>query len=280
MKTILVPTDFSENANQAFFYAMQIAQGVQAEIVVLHTYHVVAAVTDPLLPQAMYDTMADTLSEQAHSQMKLFQESVTPELRIPCRFETHIGMTVDVILHKAYELEADLIVMGTKGNSGMIGHVLGSITSALIQRHTFPVLAVPLQAVWNPWQTVVFGTDYQEIHNPSILQPLKDIVLAFQAKIHVLNANPVPEKMSEEEYIGEEQLEILLHNYNVCFDYSDEADVERALTQCVHDEKASMLVMIAHQRNFWQGLFHRSLTRSMALHTHVPLLILPDVARA
>ncbi|MCU0354556.1 MAG: universal stress protein [Cytophagales bacterium] len=274
MKTILVPTDFSDNARQAFAYAARIAEATQAHLVVLHAYNLIP--TDPLTPQAVYTGLAETIAEQAHQSMAAYQEEVRETVNVPVTFETRLGLVTDVVLREAQAIRADLIVMGTHGASGLFGGALGSITSAVIERHVLPVLAVPPNAVFNGLDTIVFGADYHEFRNSLTLKPLTELAQAFDSKIHILNATPVPEKMGGN-YTGEEQLERLLRNHRVCFDYTDEADVEKALTQCMKDEKGSLLVLVARQRGFWEGLFHRSVTRSMALHSRTPLLILPDL---
>jgi nucleotide-binding universal stress UspA family protein len=274
MKTILVPTDFSENARLALSCAATIAKAAEAELVVLHAYTILSP--DPLYPQGMYDTLAESISQEAHDRLKAYEAEVKPALSVPCRFESKMGLVADVIRREAKSYHADLIVMGTKGASGVLDNLLGSITSAVIESHEFPVLTIPMGTQFNGLRTIVFGTDYREIRNPLTIRPLTDLARAFLSKIHIINATPVPESVGVE-YTGEEQLERLLQDYEVCFDYTDEPDIEKALRDCVRQEKASLLVLIAHRRGFWKGLFHHSVTRSMALHSQVPVLVLPDL---
>ncbi len=273
MKTILVPTDFSYNARQAFLCAAAIAKATGARLVVVHAYNIVSQ--DPMFPQGMYDSLAESIVQNAEHASKAYENEVKSKLEVPCHFEIKMGLAVDVILREARAEQADLIVMGTHGASGVLEKLLGSITSAVIQAHEFPVLTIPADAHLNGINTMVLGTDYREISNPVSLKPMMDMARSFGSRIHVINATPVPESIGEE-YTGEQQLEKLLQDYAVVFDYTDEADVEKALHECVHQEKASLLVLIAHKRNFWQGLFHHSISRSMALHSQIPVLVLPD----
>lgn len=213
--------------------------------------------------------------------MKEFEREAKLYTDVPCWFETRMGLAADVIVRKAQSIRADLIVIGTRttDTNSVVGNILGGITTAVIEQQVCAVMAIPITADVNTFGgTIVFGADYLEIRNPQTLHPLMDIAKAFDASIHILNANPVPENLEADEP-GEEQLERLLDGYKVCFDYSDEADVEHALQHCVAEENASLLVMIARQRGLWQGLFHQSHTRRMALHTQVPLLVLvlPDL---
>ncbi|MDJ1499171.1 universal stress protein [Xanthocytophaga agilis] len=273
MKKILVPTDFSDHAHQALLYAAKIAKVTKAEIVVVHAYHFLSA--DPLFSQSMYETAIDNMAKQAQSIMNEYAKRVADLIEVPCFFETKMGLAADVIIAEFQAKRADIVIMGTRGANGVLGNVLGSVTSAVIEGHTVPVLAVPNSNIGN-FNTIVFGTDYAEIRNPETLRPMIDLAKSYGSHIHILNASFVPGH-EDSDYAGEEQLERLFENLKICFDYTCEEDVEKALLDCMKQDSASLLVMIAHDRGFLKGLFHSSKTRSMALHGHVPLLVLPEL---
>lgn len=273
MKRILVPTDFSDNAHQALLYASTIAKVTKAEISVVHAYHFLPV--DPLFSQSMYESTIDKLAKQGESFMNEYSKRVADLIEVPCSFETKMGLAADVIIDEFHSRHADLVIMGTRGVNGFLGNILGSVTSAVIERHKVPVLAVPTNNTGN-FNTIVFGTDYTEIQNLETLRPMIDLARSFGSNIHILNARFVPGN-EELVYAGEEQLERLFENLKIYFDYTCEEDVEKALLDCMKQDSASLLVMIAHDRGFLNGLFHSSKTRSMALHGHVPLLVLPDL---
>ena len=135
--TILHPTDFSPNAEQAFQVACQIAQSSNAKIVVLHAYMIeaYAAADLPVVPLEMVS--------EADVRRKLRQIRETkPALRIEDQFIE--GTPVETIVSQAQALHADLIVMGTFGRTGFKRLFLGSVADHVLRRAPCPVLVVPM----------------------------------------------------------------------------------------------------------------------------------------
>jgi nucleotide-binding universal stress UspA family protein len=54
----------------------------------------------------------------------------------------------------------------------------------------------------------------------------------------------------------------------------EKGDIITSINTYIDDHHADLLVMAKHNRNFFDRLFHRSLSKKMAFHTHIPLLIL------
>jgi K+-sensing histidine kinase KdpD len=61
---------------------------------------------------------------------------------------------------------------------------------------------------------------------------------------------------------------------NINFVELEKGDVEQSINQYVEDTHTDMLVIAKHNRNFFDRLFHRSLSKKMAFHTRIPLLVL------
>ncbi len=139
-RTILVPTDFSEDAAHAIREARRVLHAVdgKARLVLLHAYHLpvefTALGTVPVTPRLFSDA-----AEQAQRQLE--------ELATPLR---KLGLTVDVVTREGYpptviEEEAraanvDLIAMGTHGRSGIRHFLLGSTAERVVQHAPCPVL--------------------------------------------------------------------------------------------------------------------------------------------
>src|SRR5690606_2251601 len=108
----LVPTDFSEPAKNALRYASVLAKLTQAEIKVLHVFNV--PVVDPYMPGDTLEILMQEVKNGAEAQMKdLLAEF--PGLSGECLH----GFVVDDIAAYADQMNADLIVMGTTGASGI-----------------------------------------------------------------------------------------------------------------------------------------------------------------
>lgn len=133
-KTILHPTDFSENSQHAFELACQLAASSGSKVVVLHAYAPeIAVMTD--MPVHIEHREEATLQLR---QIKSAQPGVVIEHKMVS------GTAVEVIVTTAQSIKADLIVMGTYGRSGFKRLFLGSVADHVLRRAPCPILVVPL----------------------------------------------------------------------------------------------------------------------------------------
>lgn len=141
-KTILVPTDLSEGAEQALDYACELAQMLGATI---HLVNVIGipSLGVPELGLAMTSTVID--------QIMIDNQTALDKLAESKRSKAQIGQTLlktgdakDVINQTATELGADLIVMSTHGRRGLKRALLGSVTETVVRSAPCPVLTVKI----------------------------------------------------------------------------------------------------------------------------------------
>ena len=139
---ILVPTDFSADAEAAFRYALDLAKPFGATVELLHV------VEDPLAA-GMWSAEFYT-AEIAGLNVNLVKDAearlrgIAGDAKAPLRVmsEVRIGPAFATILDTAREDRADLIVMGTKGRTGLAHLLMGSVAERVIRLAPCPVLTV------------------------------------------------------------------------------------------------------------------------------------------
>ena len=148
IETILVPTDFSENAQAAFVKACELASQLKAKIYLLHVRDESAlriAIKEGLLDQASTDEelqkAVEQLTEERFSNMLASTDTSGVEVERAYRR----GDSDSVIPAYARSIKADLIVVGRHG-AGLIGKlrsaVIGSVAESLIGKSPCPVMLV------------------------------------------------------------------------------------------------------------------------------------------
>jgi nucleotide-binding universal stress UspA family protein len=142
-KHILVPTDFSEPADAALGFALDLAEALDASVTVFHAYHVVIPLSVP--PSGggfrMPGHVARELRERAEEAVAgLVQSRARPGLRLSGRAVE--APPAPAIIEEAMRLPADLIVMGTRGLTGLKRIALGSVAKRVIQHAPCPVLTL------------------------------------------------------------------------------------------------------------------------------------------
>ncbi len=139
-KTILVPTDLSEGAEQALDYACTLAEKLGATV---HLINVVGvpALGVPELGLALTSTVVDQIMLDNQAALDKLAASRCPNVTIG-QVLMKTGDATDVINQTAVELGADLIVMSTHGRRGITRALLGSVTETVVRSAPCPVLTV------------------------------------------------------------------------------------------------------------------------------------------
>jgi universal stress protein A len=147
-RTILVPTDFSEEFERAFRMAVQLAKAFGAKVSFMHSLAVpppvpttvAEAVPMPAPPDATPPELRQATQDKLD---RVVQRGLALNIRCAGDVLFSVGQPHHAILESAKAWDADLIVMGTHGRSGLARLVLGSTTEAVIRHSPIPVLVVP-----------------------------------------------------------------------------------------------------------------------------------------
>ena len=138
--TILVPVDFSAHSSKALKLAIGLAKTFSAEIHLLHAYHLPPLIALPemmVLPQSYLDGVRDASARKLE---KSFQ-TVTSE-GVKCQRHLTTQIPSAAIVETAERVGADLIVMGTRGLTGLKHVLLGSVAERTVRSAPCPVMSV------------------------------------------------------------------------------------------------------------------------------------------
>lgn len=143
IRRILCPVDFSDCSRRAIDHAMAIARWYGSKVTALHVHPlppVAAAPTGPIIFEPMLLTV-EMRAQLASELKRLLIAEAAPGVDtdvVLCEGGTAAG-----ILEQAVRIEADLLVMGTHGRSGVDRLLIGSVTERVLRKAAQPVLTVP-----------------------------------------------------------------------------------------------------------------------------------------
>jgi nucleotide-binding universal stress UspA family protein len=140
IERILVPVDFSEDAREAVDHAIEFAQSFGSEIHLLHSYQINPGGLMPYGPSLPVD-FYDGLRAGAGEELAKVRDRVV-EAGLTCEMHLSQDIPSSAIVSAAKELSADLIVMGTRGLSGLKHVLLGSVAERTVRFAPCPVLTV------------------------------------------------------------------------------------------------------------------------------------------
>lgn len=282
MNHLLVPTDFSPTADNALRYAIELAKRMDSDVTIFHAYHFVSGgMGGSVAPtefeqQVMLENEEEVKQSLEELRAKFAKEHYLTDGK-PLRIHTQsvFGLATDAVKEAAASNQYSMIVMGTKGASGLAEVVWGSITAGVIDHVDLPLIAVPHDAQFEGLNSIVYATNF-DANDVDIIDGLRDFAACFDAEIVVVH---VVRKAADGDHAGE-KMDTLQNNYwftpvdKMDFELIRDHSVEHGLMRYVKDHNISMVAVMPQQRGFFGKMFHASVSKALAHHAEKPLLIL------
>ena len=272
MKNILIPTDFSVTSSNAFAFAKELAARSQASMKLVHVHYpevtaVEAAPVDMFAESLNWkkdriqDFAKQTTSETAEEGMPVLTKITT---------DVTIGFPGESIVDLSKQDDVDLIVMGTTGESGVLEKVFGSISSHVARKAHCPVLLVPDGVRFKECQNILFATD-KKAADEILIENIPYLLTCPNANVHFAHVNETEGKEYKVENLSFFNPELTGQFHFVDIESDNVFD---GLNRYAKEQGVDAMVMVTARRPFFEELFHKSMTKQMALNTKMPLLVM------
>ncbi|MGZ4033994.1 MAG: universal stress protein [Bacteroidia bacterium] len=273
MKTIIIPTDFSETADNALNYSIELAKITGAKVVLLHAYHFPVSSDDMSFQE---DVEADFEKTNRQTMEMLRDKALAKDPGVEIEIFLKLGLAGDIIVDVAEEKKADLIVIGIS-ETGVFGEtVFGSNAVETIKDSAIPVLIVPLKAKFKVPTKFLFATDFMELKSDEPLNVLVDFVNYFKAHVYIVNIVKEDEKTPSRKVAAIINVKRILKRVVHSFHFPVNDSVVDGINRFVGESGSEIVAMIPRKHNIFYRLFNLSITKKMVFHTNVPLLALPE----
>jgi nucleotide-binding universal stress UspA family protein len=269
---ILVPTDFSEVANNALQYAISLSLKINAEIHLLYVKNV--PLVDSSYPDTIYQSYMSEIDDYTTDRFAHLKNSTLKMSGVKYVTHSAFGFINDEIQEFTNHNKIDLIILGTTGASGIQEVLIGSNAASVVAKSEVPVLVIPPSAKFEDIKHIVYSTDFNEPEFPA-LSRLAYFADLYNAEISILHVKSEFDNYFDEEhnFFVKNKDQITLNNWKIV-KVEEISSVIDSINSYVEKEHTNLLVMAKHNRNFFDRLFHRSLSKQMAYHTKIPLLVL------
>ena len=279
MPNILVPVDFSQAGDGIVRYAVDLARHVNGSLTLLNVYPL--PIATPEMPAEML--LAEEIRTDADQRLRVLADKLTAD---GVRLETRLvaGSPGSEIVYLSEQLRPDLIVMGSRGAGGSRQTWLGSNTLHVLDRAQVPLLVLPDNPVFQPWQRVVCGTDFNYHELDAIANAAKWLQTP-NAELVLLHVNDggTDELKNTDVYRASfvEKVRELSGVPNIDYTFiAERNDVLDRLHDYSLQHDANVLLMLHRVRKGLARMFEQSLTKAMAKRLSLPLFSYPVLSAA
>lgn len=273
MKKIIVPIDFSKHSEYALKTAALLAKKYDLTVYALH----------------MLDLQEFSISESPSSHqekgvffLKLAEKKFKSFLAKEYLKDVHL---VPIIKHYkvfsevnkvAEEVNADLVIMGSHGATGLKEFFVGSNTEKVIRYANLPVLIVKNEIKDISFNNIVIATDFSEEAIPAFKNTLQALDF-LQAKKHILYVN-----LPNEKFKTTPEMETMANNFltkaegnidrliNVNFVCAK--SIENGILSFANVSGADLIVTITHGRKGISHIFEGSISEDLSNHAALPIM--------
>lgn len=271
MEKILVPTDFSAQAENALKVAAKLAKKHKSEIFLLHMLELPLGLVDQAnsgvssLPESLF------FMKLAH---KRFKEVLSSE------YLKGITVHETVLFQNAFEgitevvskNKIDLIIMGSHGASGFKEMFIGSNTEKVVRTSNIPVLVIKNEHEKFAIKNFVFASDFSsEIKKP--FNAAVKFAESVKAKMHLVFINTATNFLTTEE--ANKLMEKFLKGMdfkNYTLNVYNDTSVEKGVLNFAHSIDADLIGMATHGRKGLSHFFNGSVSEDLVNHAKRPVI--------
>lgn len=278
MKRILVPTDFSEQAEYALKVAAQMARKFNGEIFLLHMLelpmHLVGGAAasgsgvgggaSQSLPEALYFMK---LAKKRFSE--IMKEPYLKDIKVHETVEFH--QAFDGIMEVSDKHNCDIIIMGSHGATGFKEMFIGSNTEKVVRNSTIPVLVIKNEHKEFNISDFVFATDC-DLDNKHTLRQAKGFAEKIQARLHLVYINTANNFMTHtnaqqclNDFVDGEDKNFTLNIYN-------DVTVENGILNFARSINAGLIGISTHGRKGIAHFFNGSISEDLVNHAQQPVV--------
>lgn len=272
MRTIIVATDFSKEAENATEYAGAAAASLNAKVILFNSFNMPVHLANSLLPAS---NVAEVM-EQNNQILEARAKKLADDYAIRTEYESGLLLDVSKELKEIIvKHDADLVVMGMAPNS-LAQDLFGNTTTAAIMKLKFPVLAVPSDVRYDGIRKILFACEVTRGVHQNILDQIRNLSLLLNAEITIFHVrDKVTDMGKSSTHSSMKDIEKGLSGVSYYYKNVDSDAVIETIKEEVQTSDANLLIMVPYRYGFWNSLLHRSKTRIMASGSSIPLLSIP-----
>jgi len=268
MKTILVPTDFSDHALYALKVAASIAKKVNAKIKLVYVNNLpIDEFAENEYYTKFYEQTIAMAEEKLH---KLVGMDFLNDIKVSKHIVTNILMW-ELVKDDKYK-NADLIVIGSHGQSGFQEAFIGSNTEKVVRMADTPVLTIKNEHKDFNIKSMIFASDFYD-ESYTVFKKIQFFADLYKVRINLLKV--ITSKNFEPRPVSKKLMEDFAKKFNLKdfrINIYNATSIEKGITDFSDEINANLIAIETHGRTGIAHLINGSLAEDIANHIDRPVL--------
>ncbi|MGS2764985.1 universal stress protein [Sinomicrobium sp. M5D2P9] len=276
MKRILLPTDFSDHAQNAIAYATELYKHEECMFYVLNIFKVYNYSTSNMMYPEPGNPAYDIALEESRKNIKDTVRRLAFAKNPKHSFEglSKNNFLLDAINHLVEEKGIDMVVMGTKGAKNAKGINYGSNAVTVMENVTAcPVLAIPSQAEFTGYREIIVPTSYELPYKENEISPLLNIAREFKPTIRVLHIKE-NEELTETQTGNKRLLEEHLDGTKYTFHSLTNIEPAVGISCFTESRNADLIALVNRKHSFFYRVIEKPVVKGISFYTKTPILVM------
>lgn len=267
MKTIVFATDFSRGSRMAAQTAAQTAIKTGAKLIIFHAYRYLMPLDSEM---SMLAISAQDLEKHSLYMLKRLKnrliKKVSPALEIEILVKE--GLVIDVLTEVLEETKADLLVMGSVGDSPIGSRYFGSLATSMIHHAKVPMLIVPPKVKYSAFQNAVLGLDFSYDIGTEVLGRTVSILRDLDAVVNIYTIT------EDSDYAKDSALKIreLLKNVPHTYTITEGKNFSKSILEFSKSTHADLIITFPRKHNIFERFFTDTNTERLANNDNISIL--------
>ena len=164
------------------------------------------------------------------------------------------------------------IIMGSHGATGLERMIMGSTTLTALRQLKCPVIVVPPGTTYHGIKKIGLACDFENVVQSTPVEYIKNIVREFGAELYVLNVQDIDQEDLEDTIMDTAYLDAMLEDVRPKYVQLTGKDVVESVNSFAEHNNLDLVMVIPKKHRFIDSLFHKSQSRELISHTHIPIV--------
>jgi nucleotide-binding universal stress UspA family protein len=274
MKTIIVATDYSPVALNAVNYAAEMALVINANIMLLHVYNLPVGYNGVPLTVSVEDIRKVADNNMNELKTKVVERTAG---KIGVEAKIRLGTFFQELQAVCECVHPYTVIIGSQGTTATQRIIFGGHAVYAMKHLLWPIITVPEGVSFSSIKKIGLACDFDGVLDTTPVDEIKLLVKDFNAELHVLNTGKKneldPDVVFESGLLNE-----MIGELNPNYHFITNEKTDESIMEFAEQNKIDLLIVLPKRHGLMEMLIHRSHTKNLVLHSHVPVMALHQQA--